>query len=203
MGSHNGFEYRTITKECRKELRIEGSRFIASVYRVVRRTEAEQRVKKIRKEFHDATHNSFAYRVGMDRLLFRSYDDGEPPGTAGTPILSMIDKHDVTNVLVVVTRYFGGRKLGRGGLARAYATVADSALKESEIAAVSVTREFQLVFPYEFVAGVMQLLSTVGARVLDAEYSEDVKLKISVPGQKTEDLRRRVIQITRGNIELG
>lgn len=115
----------------------------------------------------------------------------------------MLDKYKLTNLLVVVTRYFGGKKLGRGGLARAYAGAAESVLRDSGTVTVSVIQEVRLIFPYTYIAPVMQVLSVVNARILDADYVDEVKLKIGVPAQKIEVLKKSVVQVTHGNIELG
>lgn len=203
MDSDCPFEYKTIAREARTELQVEGSRFIASARRITSKGDAERHLREIRGEYHDATHNAYAYRLGLDRTLFRTSDDGEPSRTAGRPILSMLDKYRLTNLLVVVTRYFGGKKLGRGGLARAYAGAAESVLKDSGTVTVSVIQEVRLIFPYTYIAPVMQVLSVVGARILDADYVDEVKLKIGVPAQKIEVLKKSVVQVTHGNIELG
>lgn len=196
-------EYKTVLQKKRSDLKVRGSRFIASAFPVSSKEELEKEIRNARKEFHDATHSPYAFRLGAGGDRFKSSDDGEPAGTAGRPILAMIDKYKLTNVLVVVTRYFGGTKLGRGGLARAYSLAAENALGQSEIVTVPVEEELTLTFPYTEVAGVMQLLSSVRARILDADYSEEVRLRIGIPMQNLPKFKENVIQVTKGNIDLG
>ena len=115
--------YLTIQETSGAEIKIKGSRFIGIISPVADKVNAEKILIEIRKEFRNATHNCFAYRINSQE--FRYSDDGEPSGTAGRPILSMIDKYQLQRVVLVVTRYFGGTKLGTGGLIRAYSQSAD------------------------------------------------------------------------------
>ncbi len=203
MSSKRESDYKTIRKEVSAEIKVEGSRFIASVYRVENRGEVERRLTLIRDQFHDASHNAFAYRLGSNRTVFSFFDDRKPPGTAGRPILRMIDKFGLTNVMVVVTRYFGGTKLGRGGLARAYASAAAAALDKSEMISVCETSDVHVCFPYLYAPRVMQVIASVGGRIPEAEYEKDVKLKVRVPVAKIGVFSESVMRVTLGNVGLG
>ena len=121
-------EYKTLAKAGSDEIIIEKSRFIGYCAPVSSEEEALEFIEKIKKKHYDATHNVFAYVVGLDNNIQRYNDDGEPSGTAGVPILEVIKKEDLRNVVIVVTRYFGGIKLGTGGLIRAYTKGAKIAL---------------------------------------------------------------------------
>src|SRR5690606_11612852 len=123
-----GDTYRVVAGTARAELREKGSRFIAEVFPVETEEEAAAAIEAVRRREHAATHHCTAYRLGPEGELFRASDDGEPSGTAGLPILRQIEARGLTNTLVVVTRYFGGTKLGRGGLIRAYGEAAARAL---------------------------------------------------------------------------
>lgn len=120
--------YYSIEARERFESKVKGSRFIATASPANSKWEAMAFIDTIKAEFFDATHNTWAYRIGYDGLEYRSSDDGEPSGSAGKPILFAIQKHDLTDIVVVVTRYFGGTKLGIGPLARAYADAASGVL---------------------------------------------------------------------------
>lgn len=124
----------TIQKDFRKEIIIEKSRFICTLKKVSSEEEALKDLKEIKKEFNDANHNCSAYLIGENGEFQRSNDDGEPSGTAGTPILEVLRKRDLHNVLAVVTRYFGGIKLGAGGLIRAYGKSVSEAIDAAGIA---------------------------------------------------------------------
>src|SRR5689334_18781908 len=125
--------FKTITGHSRAELKVRGSRFIGTAVPVNSKEQALEELEKIRKEFWDATHNCYAWRLAPDGLQYRFADDGEPSGSAGKPILFVVQQRELANVLVVVTRYFGGTKLGVGGLARAYSDAAMAALDLAEV----------------------------------------------------------------------
>jgi len=131
------------------DLKVKGSRFIADIAPMETKENVEHCLTNIRKEFHDASHHSFAYRLGAEALLVRAADDGEPTGTAGKPILLVLTSRKLTNVLLVVTRFFGGTKLGTGGLARAYAEAAQQAVSMSKVVKVFLTKKVSLEVHYE------------------------------------------------------
>ncbi|MCO7176425.1 YigZ family protein [Sporolactobacillus kofuensis] len=126
-------KYRTIQSSSSVETEIKRSRFIASVYPVETENEAEQLIQTVRKEHWKANHNCFAYIIGKKQEIQKASDDGEPSGTAGVPILDVLKRRHVCNALVIVTRYFGGIKLGAGGLIRAYAHSTSSGLNEADV----------------------------------------------------------------------
>jgi len=123
-----------IKEKCRHEERVKDSRFIATAAPVSDEKEANTFISEIKKEFHDASHNCSAWRIGRgNKSIYRYNDDGEPSGTGGRPILKAIEIRELSDICVVVTRYFGGTKLGTGGLSRAYGQLATELLKKSEI----------------------------------------------------------------------
>lgn len=150
--------YYTITVQARAEIKVKGSRFIATAIPVRTKELALTALEQIRAEFYDATHNCYAYRLGHGGLDFRTADDGEPSGTAGKPMLFMLQKFDVSDVLVVVTRYFGGIKLGVGGLARAYSDSAQAVLSVCEKVAVHRTTTVRVLCTYEDVSVVKKII---------------------------------------------
>ncbi len=130
----NDNEFYTIDGEVTSEIIEKKSRFIANVYNIESKQEAEEKIKQLKKKYYDAKHNCFAFRVlENNRVVEKSSDDGEPSGTAGMPILNVINKKNLNNILIVVTRYFGGILLGTGGLTRAYSGAASNAIENANI----------------------------------------------------------------------
>ncbi len=195
-------EYKTIRSESRTETKVQGSRFIATATPITTKAEAEQFVGRIKKEFWDATHNCFAYRLGTDGREFRSNDDGEPSGSAGKPILAVIDKLELTDTAVVVTRYFGGTKLGVGGLIRSYSQAAEKALLWMEPITKYVIETFEATFPHSHISTVMHIVSRLGAKIVDTHYDEDVHLRLEIRRTRAGDLNSSLVNQTNGNIDL-
>jgi uncharacterized YigZ family protein len=195
-------EFQTIKQQAGATLKVQGSRFIASAYPVQSKEDVENIIAGVRKEHHDATHNCYAYRLGTDGAMFRFNDDGEPNGTAGKPILAAIDKLHLTDTLVVVTRYFGGTKLGIGGLTRAYGSAADAALAAGGIAIKHKVGSVSTNFPHAFIGPVMHIISTTGATIEDTTYDEEIHLRLEIRQSKLEELKRLLVEHTHGNITL-
>lgn len=195
-------EYRTLKGETRSELRVQGSRFLATALPTQTPEEAEQFIAAKRRRYHDATHNCYAYRLGIAGERNRFNDDGEPAGTAGKPILSALEKLDLTDVTIVVTRYFGGTKLGTGSLARAYGEAAELALAQGSIVTQYVSARIQASFPHSHTGHVMHVVSSLGARVVETMYDEEVHLMLEIRQSRLGELRDHLINSTRGNIRL-
>ncbi len=193
-------EYTVIKHESRAEIKVQGSRFLAQCSPSSTKEDAEQFIAVQKKHYFDATHNSYAYRIGADG--FRFSDDGEPNGTAGKPILAAIDKFGLTNVVVVVTRYFGGTKLGVGGLSRAYREATEAVLSTVEKVTEFKTAVIDASFPHSYVGNVMYVVSKTGARILDTAYDEEVHMKLEIRVSKADELRLLLVQHTNGNIAL-
>jgi uncharacterized YigZ family protein len=135
-----------------------GSRFVALAYPAATQEEIKSILENIRKEHHAARHHCFAWMLGQSRQIYRVSDDGEPSGTAGKPILSQINAFKLTNILVVVVRYFGGKLLGVSGLINAYRSAAELALNNSEIIELFIQDYYELIFPYAYVNDVMKVI---------------------------------------------
>ncbi len=193
-------EYKTVQGEMRGETKIQGSRFIATIFPVTAKGEADIFLERVRKEFWNATHNCFAYRIGMGEDIFRFNDDGEPNGSAGKPILAAIDKFDLTDTMVIVTRYFGGTKLGVGGLVRAYGGAAEHVLAKAEKVVRYKTAIVEATFPHSHISSVMHIISKEGVRIVDTVYDEDVHATLEVRMSKKEELKAALINQTNGNI---
>ena len=172
-----------------------GSRFIALAYPVSSETEIKEIVSSLKKKYHDARHHCYAFRLGVDGAEFRSSDDGEPAGTAGRPILGQIDSAGLSDVLVVVVRYFGGVKLGVPGLIRAYKTATADALaaavKEEKTACV----DYRLEFGYLSMNPVMKMIKDLSLAQRGQEFGNDCRTVVSVPLSKEEEFLKKVFDI--------
>ncbi|MBU1578722.1 MAG: YigZ family protein [Bacteroidetes bacterium] len=150
--------YTIITETGEGYYKEKGSKFIAHAFPATSEEEAKNGIEDIKKKYHDARHHCYAYMVGADKSCFRSNDDGEPSGTAGKPILNQIISKDLTNVCLVVVRYFGGTKLGVSGLIRAYKTAAREALDQATIEERTINEIYALQFEYPLMYEVMRIM---------------------------------------------
>lgn len=189
--------YYTIAKPFRAEQKIKGSKFIASVASVSTRDEALHFLEQIRSEYFDATHNCFAYRLGAEGLDVRFGDDGEPNGSAGKPILFSIKKFDFSDIIVVVTRYFGGTKLGIGGLSRAYSSTTELALSQCEKKIVHITTAIRVLCSYEDVSTIKKLINEFAVSATE-DYKDSVEFVVHIHQSKIDDFERKVISSTNG-----
>lgn len=187
--------YKTIRARERTEIKVKGSRFIASVAPARIKDEAQSFVDSIRKEYFDATHNCYAYRFGSDGLQFRAADDGEPSGSAGKPILFILQKFAVSDIVLVVTRYFGGTKLGVGGLARAYSDSAESVLKQCELMDVFHTKQVKIFCIYEDISAIKRLLAVYAVR-FEEDYHDAVEFIADIPQSKVNEFLLAVTSVT-------
>jgi uncharacterized YigZ family protein len=189
--------YYTIENKERVEIKIKASRFIASAMPVVEKEEAMAFLKDIQSEFHDARHNCFAYKIGPEGMEFRYSDDGEPNGTGGKPILFSIQKHNVSDVLVVVTRYFGGTKLGVGGLARAYGDAAHEVLQISKKMPVYVIVPVRVFCTYEDIDPVKRIVGKM-AITFEEEYHDAIEMLANIPRSKVKEFTQTITSATNG-----
>lgn len=172
---------KTIKKECEIEFEEKKSKFIGYIKPVFSREEAENFIKKIKNLHPNATHNCSAYKININNLeYFKIDDDGEPSGTAGKPMGDILNYMEVTNLVVVATRYFGGIKLGAGGLVRAYAKVAKLAINEAEITEFIEKINLILEFPYEKIEDINKLLKDYEAEIIEKSFLEKAIYKVRV-----------------------
>lgn len=194
-------EYKTIEsfKEC--EYTVQRSRFIGRVYHVENEAEALNIVNSVRKEYWDARHCCYAFRIGTKQIIARSNDDGEPSGTAGKPILEVIEKRNLTNVLVLSVRYFGGILLGTGGLTRAYSKSASDVIDESEITTFRLCDIIRADLQYPMWGRIEPFLR-MNAKIADIAYSDVVSVLFDVPEGQSDSLRKALVEKTDGKIRL-
>ncbi len=171
--------YKTIKKPSRGIYKEKGSRFVATVWPVSDQAEIKSIIDNIRKEYHEARHHCFAYMIGHERNTWRTNDDGEPSGTAGRPILGQINSYNLTNVLIVVSRYFGGTLLGISGLINAYRTAANAALENAEIIECTVNEYYEINFPYDSINVVMKILKDEAIGQIDQKFALECRININ------------------------
>ena len=175
--------YRSISARSTGLYKDNGSRFLAFAYPVETEEEVKALVDGLRKEYHDARHHCFAYRLGLDGSRWRASDDGEPSGSAGRPILGQIDSAGLSDILVVVVRYFGGIKLGIPGLIRAYKTSTQEALAAADTVEKTAARRFRITFDYLSMDSVMKVLKDLdipqSGQSFGNECSMDVRVRLS------------------------
>lgn len=194
-------KYRTILKESYDEVVIKKSRFIGYVKPIESETEAIEFINFIKKKHKDATHNVPAYVCGENNAIQRCNDDGEPSGTAGVPILEVLKKENLRNVVVVVTRYFGGTKLGVGGLVRAYTKGAKIAIEAGIITEKVKLFAIQYKIDYAMLGKIDYELEKNDILVKDKIYSDMVNLILLCEEKDIDDLNNKINNWTQGNLD--
>lgn len=186
------FYYFTIEQPAIAEFKDRGSKFIAYSFPVVSIEDAKKNLAQLKKEHPKAVHHCLAYRIGVDGATFRVSDDGEPSGSAGRPILGQIDSKKLTNVLVVVVRYFGGSLLGVPGLINAYKTATSLALQLSPIVQKAIEINYELNFDYHQMNEVMMLVKQYNCSVVEQLAQLFVELKIGIPKHRLEEVLNKI-----------
>jgi uncharacterized YigZ family protein len=195
--------YYTIRKPERCEIKIKGSRFLSESEIVASADEVQIALEKIRKREHSATHHCYAYRLGLfEKTRFKYSDDGEPSGTAGSPIYDVIRGRKLTNILVVVTRYFGGTKLGTGGLVKAYSDAASKVIDLSGIRECYLMEHFNIEMDFSFYDLIAKLLPRFDANKIKATFSDHVLLELEVRKSKAELLLTEITELSSGNAKV-
>jgi uncharacterized YigZ family protein len=168
--------YKTIASTSQGIFKEKGSRFVSFAVPISSQEEIKPIIDKIRKEHHEARHHCYAYIIGHERIIWRVNDDGEPSGTAGRPILGQINSFGLTNIIIVVSRYFGGTLLGVSGLINAYRSAAESALRNAELTEKTVNEYYKITYPYISMNDVMKILKE--ENIGQSEQSFDIECNI-------------------------
>lgn len=171
------------------------SRFISYAIPVRTLEEVKEAVAKYRKEYYDARHVCWAYMLGHERLNFRANDDGEPSSTAGKPILGQINSNELTDILIIVIRYFGGIELGTSGLIVAYRTAAAEAIAAAEIEERTVDETFTIQFEYPYLNSVMRIVKEDGPTILAQQFEMDCEMTLRIRQGEAERLRNRLLKV--------
>ncbi len=193
--------YKSIASESRGLFKDNGSRFIARAYPVETEEEVKEIVAALRKEYYDARHHVYAYRLGYLGDKFRANDDGEPSGSSARPVLGQIDSLGLSDILVVVVRYFGGIKLGIPGLIRAYKSSTADALEKAEIVEKIASRMFRIHFGYMGMNAVMKVLKDMGLEPKNQKFDMECSLDLSVRLSLVDAFMERMGDIEGCNIE--
>lgn len=180
--------YQTVDQAGTAEFRDRGSKFIAYVFPIADVNDFRERLAALKKEHPKATHHCFAYRLGLDGNNFRVSDDGEPSGSAGRPILGQLDSRQLSNVLVVVVRYFGGTLLGVPGLINAYKSAAAMALQVTPVVRKPVEVSYTLQFDYTLVNDVMVIVKQTDCRIVSQEMQLFCRMTIAVPRHRLDEV---------------
>lgn len=191
-------DFKTVYQGASAEIVEKKSRFIADVFPVTTEEEALSVLEKVKKQYWDARHHCWAYVIGREQVQERCSDDGEPSGTAGKPILEVIRGQELHDVLIVVTRSFGGTLLGTGGLVRAYTLAAQEGLALSNIITRIDGVKLQIETDYTGLGKIQYLLGQRGISVFESEYTEKVQLTVLIPVEEEKKLTSEIIEATNG-----
>lgn len=193
--------YRTIWEGGVGEIEEKKSRFIATAAHVESEEEATQVIQSCRKKYWDASHHCSAYILGSRQEIKHCSDDGEPGGTAGRPILDVLSGEGLCNVVVVVTRYFGGTLLGTGGLVRAYSGAAKAGLEASVVIEKKLGRKVSVETDYNSIGKIQYLLAAENVMVLDTVYTDQVQTILIIEPERLSDLKTKLIEATAGKAQ--
>lgn len=189
--------YRTVKKESVAELVEKKSRFIARVCPVSTEQEALDFLASVRAENRTASHNVFAYRL-RERNLSRYSDDGEPSGTAGLPVLDILDRGEITDTVIVVTRYFGGTLLGTGGLVRAYSSAARMGVEEAGVVLMEIAGSYRFSCGYSDYDKAVRIIRDAQADITGSEFMDEVTISYTADDQKADKIEKALVEMTRG-----
>ena len=190
-------EYKTITQMAQGSFRDKGSRFISIAFPTTTELEVKQHLESLRKQYYDATHHCYAYVLGFDKSAYRTNDDGEPSGTAGRPIYGQILSADLTNILIVVIRYYGGTKLGVPGLINAYKVASAEVLKNATIVTKIVKEVYQIEYPYEVMNDVMKIIKDEILEVINNEFGMECVIRLAIRHSEADRVTGKFSKINR------
>ncbi len=195
-------KYRIVYSGGVNEIVEKKSRFIATTFPVNSEEEANLFIESIRKKYWNATHNCFSYVIGDKHQIQRYSDDGEPSGTAGRPILDVLLGEDIHNILVVVTRYFGGTLLGTGGLVRAYSKAAQAGLLNSEIVEKNLGMKYEIETDYNGIGKIQYIVGQMELNTMATQYSDIVKMEVMVPFKDCNLFEKKVTEASNGKAKI-
>lgn len=187
--------YKTIKNISEGIYKEKGSKFITYAFPVICEEDIKIEIDKLKKEYYDARHHCYAYMLGADKKTFRANDDGEPSSTAGKPILGQILSTELTNILIVVIRYFGGTKLGVSGLIRAYKTAALDAISNAEIIEKTVNDIYDIHFDYLVMNDVMRIIKEEEPLQIDQDFNLTCRITLSIRQSEVEKIIERFSKI--------
>ena len=187
--------YKTIAKPAEGIYKEKGSKFLAYAYPVRTEDDVKEHVQQLKKEYFDARHHCYAYRIGGKGEQFRANDDGEPSGTAGKPILGQLLSNELTNMLVVVIRYFGGIKLGTSGLIYAYKTATADAITNAEVVERTIDEQLTIHFGYAVMNDVMRIVKEEQPNIMSQQLDMACRMQLAIRKSKAGRLRERLQKV--------
>lgn len=188
-------EYRTIKSLSEGQYSEKRSKFLAFALPVENVDEVRELVAQYQKKYHDARHACYAYMIGADRQTFRANDNGEPSGTAGKPILGQINSNELTNILIIIVRYFGGIKLGTSGLIQAYKAAAAEAISNAEIVTKTVDENLSVVYEFPMMNSVMKVIKDLNPKIISQGYETDCTMTLQIRKGMIPELKSRLSKI--------
>lgn len=193
--------YRTVCEQSEGRFEVKKSVFISILLHIEDEEDVLKKIEQLKKNHNKARHHCYAYILGEDKEHLKYFDDGEPSGTAGKPILNVLEKNDLTDVLLVVIRYFGGIKLGATGLTRAYSKVSILAVEATTIIQMIPAVEMHVKLEYPIHGKIENYLADKGYKIKESNYNESVQITILVPQKDTKQLIADITEITNGQYE--
>lgn len=190
--------YKTVKQYGEGEIEEKKSRFLGKIKPVSTEEEAIAFIESIKKQYWDARHNCYAFIIGEHSESIRCSDDGEPSGTAGKPMLEVLQNNGLKNVVAVVTRYFGGTLLGTGGLVRAYTQATQAALEEAQIATMTLMSVLEIRTDYNAIGKIKYMFAQADTLVMGEDYGVDVAVTIAVPVTEKETMQKKIVEATNG-----
>lgn len=194
--------YFTIYQNGEHQIEIKKSKFICHLFRIENEEQAKEYIAKIKKEHYKANHNCSAYMLGENFEIQRSSDDGEPSGTAGVPMLEVLKKNQLQNTLAIVTRYFGGIKLGAGGLIRAYSTSVSEALKEIGIVQGKLQQLLDITIDYHQLGKLQNYLENEQISIQEIDYLEQITVKVAIDINQWESFQNALIDLFNNQLSI-
>ncbi|NME50360.1 YigZ family protein [Enterococcus cecorum] len=194
--------YFTIYQNGEHQIEIKKSKFICHLFRIENEEQAKEYIAKIKKEHYKANHNCSAYMLGENFEIQRSSDDGEPSGTAGVPMLEVLKKNQLQNTLAIVTRYFGGIKLGAGGLIRAYSTSVSEALKEIGIVQGKLQQILDIIIDYPQLGKLQNYLENEQIAIQEIDYLEQITVKVAIDINQCKSFQNALIDLFNNQLSI-
>jgi uncharacterized YigZ family protein len=194
--------YKTILNPSEGAYKEKGSKFLAFAFPVMDEEVIKQHIQELRQKYYDARHHCYAWQLGMNEDHFRANDDGEPSGTAGKPIHGQIRSHGVTNIVIIVVRYFGGTKLGTSGLITAYKSAAADALANATMVERTVNDHFNLTFSYAVMNDIMKIIKEEEPAIISQKFDTSCAMQLSVRASKGKSLISRFEHVESVGVEV-
>jgi uncharacterized YigZ family protein len=193
--------YKTISSPSKGIYKEKGSKFIAVAFSIFSKEEFKDKLNELKKEYHDARHHCYAYKLGLTENEYKYSDDGEPNNSAGAPIFGQIKSFELTNIAIIVVRYFGGTKLGVGGLVTAYKEAAKDALKSAKIIEITVDNIYEIQFEYKIMSDVMNFIKQQQLEVINQTLEEKGTIQFRIRQSEATTLLKKLETIAGINIQ--